>query len=64
MRYIILPPDPTLAQIDEALTILRIRRKATPMALIRGWIDDDIDELLDMRTERTYLDEAAALLKA
>lgn len=49
MRYVLIRDDADVATIDEALESLRAKRAACRLAIIRGWIQDDIDELLDMR---------------
>jgi hypothetical protein len=51
VRYVTLPPDATVPQIDAALDALRARRKATGFALIRGWVDAEIDLVLDLRSK-------------
>jgi hypothetical protein len=50
MRYVTLPACPTVPEIDAALVVLRDRRRATGFALVRGWIDAEIDTVLDLRS--------------
>lgn len=49
MRYVHLPDDATVAEIDAALADLLLRRQATKLAQVRGWIDAEINTALDMR---------------
>jgi hypothetical protein len=53
MRYVLIRDDATVPTIDEALAVLRTRRLNTVLPIIRAWITEDIDELLDMRTRAT-----------
>jgi hypothetical protein len=53
MRYVLIRDDATVPTIDEALGVLRTRRLNTALPIIRAWITEDIDELLDMRTRAT-----------
>lgn len=50
LRYVQLPDHPTVAQIDAALVALRERRNATALAVVRGWVDAEIDTALEMRS--------------
>jgi hypothetical protein len=49
MRYVSLPDPATLAEIDAALASLLARRRATGFALVRAWVDAEIDECLELR---------------
>ena len=49
LRYVILPEDPDLATIDDALRRLRTQRIAATLPVTGKWITEDIDELLEMR---------------
>lgn len=49
LRYVLIRDDATTADIDEALRVLRTRRLATVLPVIRGWITEDMDELLEQR---------------
>jgi hypothetical protein len=60
---VLISDDATVPTIDEALAVLRTRRLNTALPIIRAWITEDIDELLEMRTERTYQDATVALLQ-
>lgn len=48
-RYVLLPEDPCLADLDHALRQLRARRMATGYAIVRAWVDAEIDAVLDIR---------------
>jgi hypothetical protein len=50
LRYVSLPPNPTVAQVDAALAKLLAKRAATGFALVRGWIDAEVDTVLDLRS--------------
>jgi hypothetical protein len=62
-RYVTLPANPTLAQLDDAMLDLRRRRKATGFPIVQGWIQAEMDAVLELRTERTYQDATVALLQ-
>lgn len=49
MRYVLIRDDADVATIDEALRILRTRRLATVLPVVRVWITDEINELLEQR---------------
>ena len=49
MRYVDITEDADIPTIDAALASLRTRRKAAGYALVRAWIDAEIDQVLDMR---------------
>jgi hypothetical protein len=53
MRYVLVRDDASLADIDEALKNLRLKRLGVKLPIIWQWITEDIDELLEMRSVRT-----------
>jgi hypothetical protein len=50
LRYVSVTDASTLAELDTALAKLRGLRRATGFAVVRGWIDAEIDVVLDLRS--------------
>lgn len=49
LRYVQLPDNPTVAEVDAALALLLIRRNASGFAIVRAWVDAEINACLDLR---------------
>ena len=52
MRYVLIRDDAPIADIDEALAVLRTKRRLTHLEATQRWISEDMDELLEMRFKR------------
>jgi hypothetical protein len=55
VRYVLIRDDASVADIDEALQALRTKRDLAKLEVIRTWIGEDIDELLEMRSRASLL---------
>jgi hypothetical protein len=55
VRYVLIRDDASVADIDEALQALRTKRDLAKLEVIRTWIGEDIDELLEMRSLASLL---------
>jgi hypothetical protein len=51
VRFLVIRDDASLADIDDALHALRDKQRRAVIASTRDEIGEDIDELLDLRSE-------------
>lgn len=51
LRYVRLPENPSVADIDAALAELRRLRNAASFSVVRGWLTDEINACLDLRLD-------------
>lgn len=60
LRYVRLPDNPTVADVDAALAELRRLRNAASFSVVRGWLTDEINACLDLRLVAVDRDSVGA----